>query len=415
MVKTKNGIVAALDVGSSKVSCFIARVDGSSGLRVIGIGHQPSSGIRGGNIVDMEAAEHAISSAVNGAEQMCGERVEEIVVGVGGGYPASHTFGVEVAINGHEITDRDIRRVLSQVHLPAETSDRDLIHTMPIGYSIDGRSGIRDPRGMYGERLGVDVHLVTAAAGAMRNLGVCVKRTHLEIAERCVTPFAAGLACLVQDEMDLGVTLIDMGGGTTSIAVFYDGNLIYTDSIPVGGNHVTSDIARGLSTPLADAERMKILYGRSVAKANDQYEIIDVPLIGEQEHTEPNHVPRSILVGIIRPRLEETFELVRGRLESSGVDKLTGRRIVLTGGASQLDGVAESAAQILNKQVRNGRPVRVSGLAEATGGPACTACAGLLTYALRAQGGSVQPAAHMNGESEASRFGRLGSWLRENF
>lgn len=414
MVKARNGIIAALDIGSSKVCCFIARIEGGNQLRVVGIGHQQSSGIKGGNIVDMEAAEHALSSAVNAAEQMCGERVEEIVVGVGGGYPASHTFGVEVAIGGHEVADRDIRRVLSQVHLPAETSDRELIHTMPIGYSIDGRAGVRDPRGMYGERLGVDVHLVTAASGAMRNLGICVKRAHLEIADRCVTSFAAGLASLVQDEMDLGVTLIDMGGGTTSIAVFYDGNLIYTDSIPVGGNHVTHDIARGLSTPVADAERMKILYGRSVSKPNDEYEIIDVPLIGEQEHTEPNHVPRSILVGIIRPRIEETFELVRGRLEASGVDKLTGRRIVLTGGASQLDGIAESAAQILNKQVRNGRPVRVTGLAEATGGPAFSACAGLLTYALRAQ--SSGTAASVPGaESEASRFGRLGSWLRENF
>ncbi len=414
MVKARNGIIAALDIGSSKVCCFIARIEGGNQLRVVGIGHQQSSGIKGGNIVDMEAAEHALSSAVNAAEQMCGERVEEIVVGVGGGYPASHTFGVEVAIGGHEVADKDIRRVLSQVHLPAETSDRELIHTMPIGYSIDGRAGVRDPRGMYGERLGVDVHLVTAASGAMRNLGICVKRAHLEIADRCVTSFAAGLASLVQDEMDLGVTLIDMGGGTTSIAVFYDGNLIYTDSIPVGGNHVTHDIARGLSTPVADAERMKILYGRSVSKPNDEYEIIDVPLIGEQEHTEPNHVPRSILVGIIRPRIEETFELVRGRLEASGVDKLTGRRIVLTGGASQLDGIAESAAQILNKQVRNGRPVRVTGLAEATGGPAFSACAGLLTYALRAQ--SSGTAASVPGaESEASRFGRLGSWLRENF
>ena len=414
MVKARNGIIAALDFGSSKVCCFIARVEGNNQLRVVGIGHQQSSGIKGGNIVDMEAAEHALSSAVNAAEQMCGERVEEVVVGVGGGYPASHTFGVEVAIGGHEVADRDIRRVLSQVHLPAETSDRELIHTMPIGYSIDGRGGVRDPRGMYGERLGVDVHLVTAASGAMRNLGICVKRAHLEIADRCVTSFAAGLASLVQDEMDLGVTLIDMGGGTTSIAVFYDGNLIYTDSIPVGGNHVTHDVARGLSTPVADAERMKILYGRSVSKPNDEYEIIDVPLIGEQEHTEPNHVPRSVLVGIIRPRIEETFELVRGRLEASGVDKLTGRRIVLTGGASQLDGIAESAAQILNKQVRNGRPVRVTGLAEATGGPAFSACAGLLTYALRAQ--SSGTAASVPGaESEASRFGRLGSWLRENF
>ncbi|MDF3074355.1 MAG: ftsA [Alphaproteobacteria bacterium] len=413
MVKARNGIIAALDIGSSKVCCFIARVEGNNQLRVVGIGHQPSSGIKGGNIVDMEAAEHALSSAVNAAEQMCGERVEEVIVGVGGGYPASHTFGVEVAIGGHEVADKDIRRVLSQVHLPAETSDRDLIHTMPIGYSIDGRGGVRDPRGMYGERLGVDVHLVTAASGAMRNLGICVKRSHLEIADRCVTSFAAGLASLVQDEMDLGVTLIDMGGGTTSIAVFYDGNLIYTDSIPVGGNHVTHDIARGLSTPVADAERMKILYGRSTNKPNDEYEIIDVPLIGEQEHTEPNHVPRSVLVGIIRPRIEETFELVRGRLEASGVDKLTGRRIVLTGGASQLDGIAQSAAQILNKQVRNGRPVRVTGLAEATGGPAFSACAGLLTYALRAQSTGTAPT--VPGETEASRFGRLGSWLRENF
>ncbi|MGE0153987.1 MAG: cell division protein FtsA [Reyranellaceae bacterium] len=414
MVKARNGVIAALDIGSSKVCCFIARVEGNNQLRVVGIGHQPSSGIKGGNIVDMEAAEHALSSAVNAAEQMCGERVEEVVVGVGGGYPASHTFGVEVAIGGHEVADRDIRRVLSQVHLPAETSDRELIHTMPIGYSIDGRGGVRDPRGMYGERLGVDVHLVTAASGAMRNLGICVKRAHLEIADRCVTSFAAGLASLVQDEMDLGVTLIDMGGGTTSISVFYDGNLIYTDSIPVGGNHVTHDIARGLSTPVADAERMKILYGRSTNKPNDEYEIIDVPLIGEQEHTEPNHVPRSVLVGIIRPRIEETFELVRGRLEASGVDKLTGRRIVLTGGASQLDGIAQSAAQILNKQVRNGRPVRVTGLAEATGGPAFSACAGLLTYALRSQAAGAAAAAP-GGETEASRFGRLGSWLRENF
>jgi len=414
VVKARNGIVAALDIGSSKISCFIARVEGS-GLRVVGIGNAQSSGIRSGNIVDMEAAERAISGAVNAAEQMCGERIEEVVATVGAGYPASHTFGVEVTIGGHEITNKDVRRVLSQVHLPAETSDRDIIHTMPIGYSIDGRAGVRDPRGMYGERLGVDVHLVTAASGAMRNLAVCIKRAHLELADRCVASFASGLACLVQDEMDLGVTVVDMGGGTTSIAVFYDGSLIYTDSIPVGGNHVTSDIARGLSTPVADAERMKILYGRAVSKPNDQYEIIDVPLIGEQDHEEPNHVPRSILVGIIRPRVEETFELVRGRLEASGVDKLAGRRIVLTGGASQLDSISDAAANILNKQVRIGRPIRVTGLAEATGGPAFSACAGLLTFAAQAgEGGDAQQSATPS-EIQSGRFARLGSWFRENF
>ena len=202
--------------------------------------------------------------------------------------------------------------------LPAETADRDIIHSAAIGYTVDG-TPVRDARGMFGERLGVDVHLVTAASGAMRNLQVCVRRAHLEIADRVVAAHAAGLSSLVSDERDLGVTLIDMGGGTTSIAVFYEGHLVHVDSIPVGGEHVTRDIARGLSTPVAHAERMKTQIGRAVAKPNDEYDIIDVPLIGEEDRTRPNHIPRSILVGIIRPRVEETFELVRSRLEASAV------------------------------------------------------------------------------------------------
>ncbi len=211
---------------------------------------------------------------------------------------------------------------------------------------------------MFGERLGVDVHLVTAASGSMRNLQVCVRRAHLEISERVVASHAAGLSSLVADERDLGVTLIDMGGGTTSIAVFYEGHLVHVDLIPVGGEHVTRDIARGLSTPVAHAERMKTQIGRAVAKPNDEYDIIDVPLIGEEDRTRPNHIPRSILVGIIRPRIEETFELVRSRLEASGVDKLAGGRAVLVGGGCQLDGVPEVAAAMLNKKVRTGAPLQ---------------------------------------------------------
>ena len=202
--------------------------------------------MRSGNIVDMEAATRAISSAVSTAEEMCGEHVREVIVGVSGGSPASHNQSLEVAIGHHEIGERDVRRVQQHIHLPAETADRDIIHSEAIGYTVDG-TPVRDARGMFGERLGVDVHLVTAASGSMRNLQVCVRRAHLEIAERVVASHAAGLSSLVADERDLGVTLIDMGGGTTSIAVFYEGNLVHVDSIPVGGEHVTRDIARGLS------------------------------------------------------------------------------------------------------------------------------------------------------------------------
>ncbi len=232
------------------------------------------------------------------------------IVGVSGGSAASHNQSLEVAIGHHEIGERDVRRVQQHIQLPAETADRDIIHSAAIGYTVDG-TPVRDARGMFGERLGVDVHLVTAASGAMRNLQVCVRRAHLEIADRVVAAHAAGLSSLVSDERDLGVTLIDMGAGTTSIAVFYEGHLVHVDSIPVGGEHVTRDIARGLSTPVAHAERMKTQIGRAVAKPNDEYDIIDVPLIGEEDRTRPNHIPRSILVGIIRPRVEETFELVR--------------------------------------------------------------------------------------------------------
>ena len=343
---------------------------------------------------------------------MCGEQVREVIVGVSGGSPASHTQTLEVGIGHHEIGERDVRRVQQHIHLPAETADRDIIHSEAIGYTVDGTS-VRDARGMFGDRLGVDVHLVTAASGSMRNLQVCVRRAHLEIADRVVAGHAAGLSSLVADERDLGVTLIDMGGGTTSIAVFYEGNLVHVDSIPVGGDHVTRDIARGLATPLAHAERMKTQIGRAVAKPNDEYDIIDAPVIGEEDRTQPNHIPRSILVGIIRPRIEETFELVRSRLEASGVDKLAGGRAVLVGGACQLDGVSDVASAILNKKVRVGAPLRLAGLADSTGGPAFSAAAGLLSYALLHHApAQSQPTVV---EAPSTRIGRIGSWIRENF
>lgn len=413
MAVSRSGLIATLDVGSSKVCCFIARADGGT-LRVIGIGHQLSRGLRNGNVIDMDAAEQSIRAAVETAERMCGETIRDVFISVNAGTPQSHTVGVEVAIDGHEVTDHDVGLVLDHGRRHEHPGDREIIHSIPVGYTIDGSRGIKDPRGMACERLGVNMHVITAATGPLRNLATCVARGHLRIAGRVVAPFAAGLACLVEDEMDLGVTLIDMGGGTTSLAVFYDGQLVHVDVVPLGGGHITNDIARGLSTPLAHAERLKTLYGTVLPSPSDDTETIDVPQVGETDEDAHHQVPRSILTGIIKPRVEETLEEVRERLTQSGFEKLAGRRVVLTGGASQLQGVRELSARILDKQVRLGRPIRVGGLAEATGGPAFSACAGLLSYAQQQAAERVIRLPESE-PAPSGTFSRIGRWLRTNF
>lgn len=415
----KAGLIAALDVGSSKTCCFIARREANGKARVIGIGQQASKGVKNGTIVGMEEAEDAIRNAVHAAEQMAGETIEQVIVNLSGGYPVSSSIGVEVAIDGHEVGEADLRRIFDKGrHTDGlrEQSDsgRQAIHTIPTGFTIDGNRGIRDPLGMYGELLGVNLHIITASSGAVRNLTTCIERCHLETIGFVVSPYASGLACLVEDEMELGVTVIDMGGGTTTIAVFYEGQIIYTDMVPVGGNHVTSDIARGLSTPLTHAERMKTLYGHAISSAADKHEMIDVPQVGESEDDVAHQVQRSILVQIMQPRLEETLELVRSRLETSGLDKVAGRRVVLTGGACQLPGMADLAGLVLDKQVRIGKPVRIEGLAETTSGPAYSTCAGLIGYAFKGQAATTASWGKQEEETNGL-FGRFGSWFREHF
>jgi cell division protein FtsA len=344
---------------------------------------------------------------------MAGESITDVILNMSGGFPPSRIVPVEMALGGREIGDAEMKRVLGQGHAYREAADRQIIHSVPVGFSIDGDRGIRDPRGMSGDRLGVNMHIVSASSAAVRNTIAAVGRCHLEVVGIVVSPYAAGLSALVEDEMQLGATLIDMGGGTTTIGVFYDGAIVHADTVPVGGGHVTNDIARGLSTPISHAERMKTLYGSAIPSPADERETITVPVVGEGEDGQPNQVPKSHLIGIISPRLEETFELVRNRLEASGFDKLAGRQVVLTGGASQLPGTRELAGMILDKQVRIGRPMRVAGLAEATGGPAFATTVGLLHFAASERAESrnrdFNPAAPAKGV-----LGRVGHWLRDN-
>ena len=409
--KSRTPLIAALDIGTSKVCCFIGRPD-DDGLRVIGVGHQVAHGLRGGAVVDMMVAERSVLASVHAAEQMAGGTIRDVYVNFAAGNPASHRVGVEVALNGHEIGDSDLRRVLLQgrnCHVPGA---REIVHSIPVGYTIDGNRGIRDPRGMFGEKLGVSIHVVTAESAPLRNLTHCVSRCHLDIVDCIVSPYAAGLSCLVEDEMELGVTLVEMGAGTTGVAVFSEGDVVHTDVVPIGGNHITNDIARGLSTPLHHAERMKALFGSALASPADNREMIDVRQVGEGDEAETNPVPRVHLNEIIRPRVEEILELVRGRLEASGFDRVAGRRLVLTGGASQLQGLRELTAQMLDKQVRLGRPRGLTGLPDATTGPAFSTCAGLMAYAARQQIETLPRGLSAHLEA-AGRIGRIGQWFRE--
>ena len=413
--KTRTGLIAALDVGSSKICCLIAQAQNDGALRISGVGHHASLGIKSGAIVDMAAAQNSILTAVSAAEEMAGERIREVILSVAGSNLSSQNYSATCFVSGKEISENEIRRLLGRAGEIEQPLDRELLHCLPVGYSVDGTKGVRDPRGMFAEELTANMHLVTAKAAGLRNLASCIERCHLDIECAVAAPYASGLACLVEDEIDLGATIIDMGGGTTSIAVFYDGALIFTDSIALGGQHVTNDIARGLSTPITQAERMKTLYGSAVISSSDELEVLDVPLIGEHNPARPNHVPRSLLNGVIRPRLEETFEIIRARLDTAGLTKTAGRRLVLTGGASLLAGAAELAGLVMEKRVRIGRPLRVRGLADATSGPGFSSAAGLLRFAVdRYLDNTADPVGSISAHSDA-RFGRLGQWIKENF
>jgi len=409
-IRPRGSLVAGVDIGSTKICCFIARVDDAE-PSILGIGHQVSRGIKSGAIVNLDEVSDSIRTAVHAAEEMADETIEGVAVSLSAGFGPSRMVKAEIGVGGREISDADMRHVLERGYAMRDAGDRAVIHSFPVGFSIDDSRGIRDPRGMIGTRLGVNMHVVTATATAVRNHSTAITRSMLEPDAFVVSPYAAGLACLVEDEMNLGVTVIDMGGGTTTIGVFVAGNLVFTDSVPVGGGHVTNDLARGLSTPLAHAERMKALFGSAITSTLDEREMIAVPQIGEEEDGHPNHLPKSLLVNIIAPRIEETFEMVRNRLEAGGSDKIAGRRVVLTGGACQLHGVKELAGLILDKQVRIGRPLRVKGLAESTHGPAFSTAAGLLHFAMS------ERAERPRARHTAARgiFGQVSSWIREYF
>lgn len=377
--RMRGGIVAALDVGSSKVCCAIAQVQGSKSFEILGFAQQLSNGVRSGVVIDMEEVITSIVNAVHGAEKMAGVTIRDVIVSVNGTHLKSVNFNVELRVSGHPINDMDINKALFQTKVMRGDPSLQVLHTFPTGYSLDGVKGIRDPRRMSGDCLTVSIHTLLGKSNPLYNVSTCVARSHLDVAGLVAAPYASGLACLVEDEMELGVILVDMGGSTTSFAVFHEGQLRYTECIPIGGGHVTMDIARGFSTTMVHAERLKTLYGSAIHSAADDREMIVIPLVGERRGEGTNQMPRSALVSVIKPRVEEIFEHVRDRLTNAGIDSLLGRRVVLTGGASQLAGVREVATMVLGKNIRLGKPIHLTSH-ELSHNPSFCACAGLLSY-----------------------------------
>ena len=422
----KTTILSVLDVGTSKVACLIARLipaEPSDMLRgrthrcrILGIGHQRSRGMKGGAVVDMEEAEQAIRLAVDAAERMARVQVESVIVNVTGGRLGSHLLSGSLRLGGKPVSEFDTQRVLEAAASHGAQQGRVVLHSLPNGFAVDSTTGIRDPKGMMGDELRAAMHAVSCDGAAARNLMLAVERCHLNVEAMVATPYAAGLSALVDDEAELGAALVDFGGGATTIGVFANGRLTHVDGFAVGGNHITMDIARGLTIRLSDAERLKTLYGSCMVSASDDRETISVSNSGD-DGDHPQHIPKSHLVRIIKPRVEEILELVRDRLKAAGFGPQAGRKLILTGGASQLTGLPEAARQIISSQVRIGRPLGIQGLPESAKNPAFAAAVGLLVYPQVAGIEHFEPRRQV-GYAATGTDGyitRVGRWLKESF
>ncbi len=401
----RTGLVAVLDVGSSKTVCLIARSEPGS-IKVLGAALRESRGLRGGTVVEMTTAEESIRDCVAAAENLADARIQNVLISVNCGSPTSITARATMALDGTLVSDDILRHLLAEGRARCQLENHVVIQSMPTSYVVDEAMGVRDPSGMYGQRIGVSMHAVAVKPTPLTNLKLAVERCHLNVAAALFAPYASGLSVLTDDEKQLGATIIDMGGGCTSIAVFLEGHLVHSDVVPVGGAAVTSDLARMLAAPLAAAERAKVLYGAALGDLESGADVVSVPQMGEENEEADLRVPRSMLTRIIQARLEETFGEVQKRLRESGYDVAAGRRLVLTGGASQLAGARELAARVLNKQVRVGRPRPQAGLPASSAGPDYATAVGLL------MAGATMPPEVLNPElaSQKSENGTKG-WL----
>jgi cell division protein FtsA len=414
-------IVVGLDLGTTKVSAVVGEVD-ADGITILGVGNVPCRGLRKGVVSNIEWTMRSVREAVEAAQTMAGVEIKTVYAGIAGSHIRSQGSDGVCAISGREVTRTDLDRVLEGARAIPVDADRMILHALPREYVVDAQDGIRDPVGMSGVRLQVRVNLVTAATSCVQNVIRCVERCGLSVADVVLEPLASADAVLSEDEKEIGVAVIDIGGGTTDLLLYADGGIAHTSIIPAGGNNITSDVAAGLRTPMAEAERLKRNYGCALGRMISDEEEIEVPGVGGHS---PRRVARRLLSDIIEPRVEEIFSEARRRIEETGLLEQVSSGCVLTGGAALMEGMVECAEEILGMPVRLGFPVGVKGIVQLVQGPQYATGVGLLRYGAQQLADRAQQSAQVGGMRErapdlevaaaAAGKGGFWSWFRAAF
>jgi cell division protein FtsA len=406
---TRRGTVTGLDIGTTKVCAIVGEVDEDGEVHIVGAGSAPSIGLRRGVVVDLDSTARAIGQAIEGAERMAGVGATAAFVAVSGEHIASADSRgvVAVARGDHEIAESDVARVIDAARMAAlPASDREIIHMLPRDFVVDGQDGVKRPIGMYGTRLEVEAHIVTGVATQLANVAKCVQKASLEVEEIVLEPLASAEAVLTPSERDLGVVVADLGGGTTSLAIFANGGLCHVAILPVAGAHLTNDIAVGMRTPMAAAEKLKVRWGAASPASVSEGEMIEVFNVGGRQ---PRVLPRRVLAEFIEPRLDEIFSLIQGQIRRSGYTHRIPAGIVLTGGTSLLEGLVEYAEARLSVPARLGAPDQLTGLVEAVKTPVYSTGVGLVLHGARSRGRAGGP--HRNGTT--SLWDRTRAWVRD--
>ena len=406
-------IIAGLDLGTTKVCAVVAETTEDGGIDIIGVGSVPSRGLKKGVVVNIEATVQAIKAAIEQAETMAGVEIRTVYAGVAG----SHVRGMNkqgvAAISTREVDAGDVERVLDQAKAVPLPGDRQVLHVLPQEFIVDEQDGISEPIGMNGVRLEARVHLVTAATASIQNIVKCAERCGLHVPEVVLEPLASADAVLSEDEKEIGVALIDIGGGTTDLIVYVNGAVVHTSVIPMGGINLTNDIAQGLRTPVAEAERIKIKYGCASMDMIDEDATIEVPSVGGRP---PRIEPRMLLCQIIEPRVQEIFEAVRHVLSETGFVDMLAAGVVVTGGTTMLDGMPELGEKVLGLQVRRGAPTGVGGMIDIVRSPAYATAVGLVKYGARRLRTAPRPAKEVTQVTLKRGFGgKITEWFKEVF
>ncbi|WP_043740628.1 cell division protein FtsA [Thioalkalivibrio nitratireducens] len=407
--KSEQGLIVGLDIGTSKIEAVVGEANEEGVIEIIGIGSSPSHGLKKGVVVNIESTVQSIQRAVEEAELMAGCEIHSVYTGIAGSHIKSYNSTGVVAIRVQEVSAGDVERVIDAARAIAIPADQRILHVLPQEYIIDGQEGIRDPIGMSGVRLEARVHLVTGAVSAAQNAVKCIERCGLRVDDVILEQLASSYAVLTDDEKDLGVCLVDVGGGTTDIAVFANGAIAHTAVIPIAGDQVTNDIAVALRTPTQYAEEIKIKYACALRQLADPGETIEVPGVGDRA---ARRLSRQTLASVVEPRYEELLQLVQAELRRSGSEELIAAGVVLTGGSSRMEGVVDLAEEVFHMPVRLGMPHSVSGLIDVVRNPVHSTGVGLLLYAQQAR---LEQEIRPPGAGLPGVWARVKNWFSGHF